>query len=244
MTIQIVFETHALTEDNETGRATGWLPGTLSEAGRRQAAELGVRRREDGIAAVFSSDLRRAAHTAEIAFARTDIPILLDWRLRECDYGKRNGMPVADVHGRRRDYLDVPYPGGESWRQAAGRMRAFLADLPSRWSGKRVLVIGHVATRWGLDSAVNGVPLETLADEEFAWQEGWEYRLADSGVAEPPEGLPVYRVLTGPDDAQFCHRVSEAIGLGYRLYEGPAVTFDGTRVVVAQALRWQGNTGQ
>jgi len=27
MTIQIVFETHSTTEDNENGIATGWLPG-------------------------------------------------------------------------------------------------------------------------------------------------------------------------------------------------------------------------
>jgi hypothetical protein len=49
-------------------------------------------------------------------------------------------------------------------------------------------------------------------------------------------GLPVYRVLTGPDDVAFCHRVSEAIGLGYTLYEGPALTFDGERVIIAQAV--------
>lgn len=57
-------------------------------------------------------------------------------------------------------------------------------------------------------------------------------------MAEPPEGLPRYRVLTGPDDATFCRRVSEALDLGWRLYEGPAVTFDGTNVIVAQALLW------
>ncbi|MBT2490792.1 DUF1737 domain-containing protein [Streptomyces sp. ISL-96] len=57
-------------------------------------------------------------------------------------------------------------------------------------------------------------------------------------MSTPPDGLPAYRVLTGPDDAAFCRRVSEAIALGYQLYEGPAVTFDGERVIVAQALVW------
>jgi hypothetical protein len=55
----------------------------------------------------------------------------------------------------------------------------------------------------------------------------------------PPDGLPTYRVLTGPDDDAFCHRVSEALELGYRLYGSPAATFDGTRVIVAQALVWR-----
>lgn len=54
----------------------------------------------------------------------------------------------------------------------------------------------------------------------------------------PPDGLPVYRVLTGPDDATFCQRVSEMIGLGYVLHGGPAVTFNGENVIVAQALVW------
>jgi hypothetical protein len=54
----------------------------------------------------------------------------------------------------------------------------------------------------------------------------------------PPDGLPVYRLLTGPDDASFCRRVSEALALGYRLYGSPATTFDGQRVIVAQAIVW------
>jgi hypothetical protein len=45
-----------------------------------------------------------------------------------------------------------------------------------------------------------------------------------------------YRVLTGPDDRAFCERVSAALADGYRLHGGPAVTFNGERVIVAQAL--------
>ena len=61
-------------------------------------------------------------------------------------------------------------------------------------------------------------------------------------VGQPPEGLPVYRVLTGPDDASYCHRVSEALGLGYELHGSPALTHDGAQVIVAQALRWPSST--
>jgi Domain of unknown function (DUF1737) len=35
---------------------------------------------------------------------------------------------------------------------------------------------------------------------------------------EPPDGLPIHRLLTGKDDAAFCRCVSEAIELGYVLY--------------------------
>jgi 2,3-bisphosphoglycerate-dependent phosphoglycerate mutase len=175
--IHIVYETHSISEDNERGLATGWLPGQLSERGRGLAAELGRRRRDDGLDAVFSSDLARAAETAAIAFSGSSVPVLLDWRLRECDYGERNGMPAAELHAHRREHLDEPYPGGESWRQAVGRIGRFLGDLPLRWTGRRVLIIGHVATRWGLDRVVGGIPLEDLIGADFAWQEGWEYVL-------------------------------------------------------------------
>ena len=175
--IELVFETHSTSEDNEQGHATGWLPGRLSERGRAQARELGQRRRDDGIAAVFSSDLSRAAETASIAFGGSAIPVLYDWRLRECDYGQCNGTPAAELHASRPDYVDRPYPGGESWRQAMARVARFLADLPLRWSGMRVLVVGHVATRWGLDHVIGGAAVEDLAVADFAWQEGWEYRL-------------------------------------------------------------------
>jgi broad specificity phosphatase PhoE len=175
--IELVFETHSTTVDNEQGRATGWLPGQLSERGRTQAQQLGRRRMSDGITAVFCSDLTRAAETASVAFGTSGIPVLHDWRLRECDYGQRNGMPVAEMHAGQREHLDRPYPGGESWRQAVARVGRFLGDLPLRWNEQRILVIGHVATRWGLDHFIGGVPLEDLAEQDSSWQEGWGYRV-------------------------------------------------------------------
>ena len=177
MAIELVFETHSTTEDNEFGRATGWRPGRLSEQGRAQALQLGQRRADDRIAAVFSSDLARAAETASLAFGGSAIPVLYDWRLRECDYGRCNGMPAAELHAGRSEHLDLPYPGGESWRQAVARVARFLGDLPLRWEGQRVLLIGHVATRWGLDHFIGGAALEDLAGQDFAWREGWEYLL-------------------------------------------------------------------
>ncbi len=60
----------------------------------------------------------------------------------------------------------------------------------------------------------------------------------------PPNGLPIYRLLTGPDDATFCHRVSEALALGYRLHGSPALTFNGTSVIAAQALVWPDNVNE
>jgi len=177
MGIQIVFETHSITEDNENNVATGWLDGRLSERGRILASELGVRRRADGIQAVFTSDLGRAIETARIAFASVTIPVLVDWRLRECDYGVLNGHSVAEVHENRLRYLNEPYPGGESWQQAIERVGRFLPDLHLRWDNRRVLVIGHSATRYAFDHLIKGIPVENLLQSDFTWREGWEYAI-------------------------------------------------------------------
>ena len=181
MSVEVVFETHSISEDNEAGIATGWLPGRLSERGRELAAELGTRRRNDGLATVFTSDLRRAVETVEIAFDRTTIPVVADARLRECNYGDLNGMPTADFEGHRAKHVDVAFPGGESWREAIARVESFLDELLRDYDGARVLVIGHVATHWALDWRVNGVPLEQLVLDDFAWRPGWEYRLVSRG---------------------------------------------------------------
>lgn len=45
-----------------------------------------------------------------------------------------------------------------------------------------------------------------------------------------------YRLITGPDDAEFCARVSALLDQGYQLHGSPALTFDGERVIAAQAL--------
>jgi 2,3-bisphosphoglycerate-dependent phosphoglycerate mutase len=175
LSVEVVFETHSSTEDNETGIATGWLPGRLSPRGRGLAIELGARRRAEHLDAVFTSDLGRAVETAAIAFAGRDLVPIPDPRLRECNYGELNGTP----HDRldRVGHLDLPYPGGESWREAMARVAGFLDELRRGRDGQRVLVIGHVATRWGLDHVANGIPLEELVGAPFAWQPGWEYRL-------------------------------------------------------------------
>jgi hypothetical protein len=62
--------------------------------------------------------------------------------------------------------------------------------------------------------------------------------MREAMISTPNGLLPRYRLLTGPDDLSFCLRVSEALELGYVLYGSPAITFDGQRPMVAQALVW------
>jgi 2,3-bisphosphoglycerate-dependent phosphoglycerate mutase len=169
----VVFETHSTSEHNEAGIATGWLGGALSPVGRAQAVELGERRRHDGIDTVYASDLWRAVETASIAFEGSGVPLYVDWRLRECDYGELNGMPRALLDAQRVARIDDPWPGGESWRQAVARVVSFIDER----RGGRTLVIGHVATHWAFEHRLRGRSLEELAAAEFEWRPGWEYEL-------------------------------------------------------------------
>ncbi|MDG6778117.1 DUF1737 domain-containing protein [Thiomicrorhabdus sp. zzn3] len=45
-----------------------------------------------------------------------------------------------------------------------------------------------------------------------------------------------YKLITGPDDASFCERVTQLLNEGYELYGSPALTFNGEQVIAAQAV--------
>jgi hypothetical protein len=50
--------------------------------------------------------------------------------------------------------------------------------------------------------------------------------------------MNVYRLLTGPDDSSFCHKVTDALNKGWSLYGSPSLTFhpDQKRVICCQAV--------
>jgi broad specificity phosphatase PhoE len=176
--VAIVFETHSTSTDNERWIASGWRDSQLSRSGRRQAKELGERRLEDDLAAVLTSDLARAAETARIAFGARGLPVLHDWRLRECDFGELEGGPVARVEEARTLHVYDPFPGGESYADVVARVRSFLRDLAPRFADRRVVVVGHQGTKLALDHVLEGVPLGELVAVPFRWQPGWLYSLA------------------------------------------------------------------
>jgi len=177
MTVKITFEAHSTTLDNEAKISSGWYDVELSPLGLQQSKELGDRRRDKGYGAIFCSDLQRSYKSAEIAFAGLNIPIIKDKRLRECDYGDYTQYPSKDVEEQKLSRLNTPFPNGESYTDTTKRMGEFLKDLSATYAGKKVLVIGHRATQYGLDNLIDGVPLEKLVTATFKWQPGWEYEL-------------------------------------------------------------------
>lgn len=188
--MEIVFETHATSLDNEAGLASGRFDVDLSAAGERQAVELGARRGSERFDAVYASALRRSWRTAEIAFAGSGIPIVRDARLSECDYGALTHRPVAEIADARTRFLTARFPGGESYHDAIARVASWLDDVRGRGHG-RVLVIGHRATHHALDHLLDGIPIAAAVQRPFVWQPGWVYvSTAEAPRATQPEWKP------------------------------------------------------
>ena len=175
--IELIFETHATSLDNERSIASGQFDVELSPLGRTQAVELGVRYRARALHAVLCSDLQRSFRTGEIAFGARGMPIHRDARLRECDYGGWTRRPVADVDAERVRRILDPFPDGESYAQVVARTRDFLSEVQRDWAGRRVLIIGHRATWYSLEHLLNGRCLQDIISGPWSWQPGWAYRL-------------------------------------------------------------------
>ena len=172
----IIFEAHGTTFDNEAHLASGHNDVELSPLGMQHSKEMGERYKADHFESIFCSDLQRAYKSAEIGFG-SKWPIIKDARLRECNYGDFTQKPSAIVDKEKPQKITKPFPGGESYTQTTARMKSFLDDLLKNYDGKRVMVIGHRATQYGLDNLINGVSLEQLTSAHFKWQPGWKYSL-------------------------------------------------------------------
>ncbi len=174
----IIFESHGTTFDNEDHLSSGHFDVELSELGKKQAKDLGERYKNDSFDAIFCSDLQRSYKTADIAFG-DKFPIIKDARLRECDYGDLTRHSSKEVEPFKIEHINNPFPNGESYEQTNQRMKDFLDDLKKNYQGKKVMIIGHRATQYGLEHLINDKSLHELLTTPFKWQLGWEYNYPD-----------------------------------------------------------------
>ena len=175
--VTIIFESHGTTLDNEAGLSSGFYDVELSELGKKQSKELGERYKNDHFDAIFCSDLKRSYNTAEIAFADRDFKIIKDSRLKECNYGDLDHRPEEEVKAEKGNRISQPFPNGESYEQTLARMKDFLKDLLKNYDNKKVMIIGHRATQYGLEHWIKGVSLKKAVTDSWQWQPGWEYEL-------------------------------------------------------------------
>lgn len=174
--VRITFESHGTTFDNERHVSSGHNDVALSPLGEQQSQELGVRYINDHFDAIFCSDLQRSYKTAELAFGEK-YPIIQDSRLRECNYGDFTQHPSAEVDPLKVMHVTNPFPNGESYEEAASRMGDFLKDLIQNYDNKKVMVIGHRATQYGLEHWIRGVSVKDAVTAPWKWQPGWSYEL-------------------------------------------------------------------
>lgn len=93
----------------------------LSPRGIAQARRVARRLAGEGIGRILSSDLTRAAMTAEAVRETTGAPLRFDALLQERNFGEVRGTPYAEL-GFDLFAPDYEPPGGESWERFEGRM--------------------------------------------------------------------------------------------------------------------------
>ena len=159
---------------NVLGRYQGQTDVPLSLEGRLQAASLAERLTGQGFAAVYSSDLTRAAETAGLVAERlAGAPtVQTDSRLREIDVGLLSGKDAAQIRLEHPEYLSAlvqdPWatrrPGGESMEDLYARAGASFSAMRERHAGQRVLVFTHGGVvRVAVGLALGGVPQNAWA---------------------------------------------------------------------------------
>lgn len=151
---------HGTTAWNEGGRWQGLTDVPLGPQGEAQALSLREQLREQRFDQVFSSDLQRAARTAELALPGA--PMILDPRLREYSFGAFEGFTVPEMQAHpeyadwQQDPWQNPVPGGESLQEVAKRLRSWAGEL----GGGQVVAFSHSIAIRTLLVDLLGLPLE------------------------------------------------------------------------------------
>ena len=135
---------HGETPWNVENRVSGRTDVPLTEKGVEQARLLARNAMGKGIQVIIASPLLRARQTAQAVSEAIGVPIELDERLIELDFGSFEGGPRSDPDFQyTRAQFPTRYPGGESAFQLAHRVYSCLEDVKRKYAGKTVLLVCH-----------------------------------------------------------------------------------------------------
>ena len=180
MDVSISYFVHGTTLDNEKGHSSGWYDVALSEKGIEQSRALKEQTKGESFAAVFCSDLKRAVDSANLTWADV-FPIIIDSRLRECNYGDYNAKASEAVEPMQELCIYKPFPNGESYEDVRARLADFLKSLRKDYDGQSIAIVAHKAPQLALDVLLKGMSWEQAFENDWrkkkAWQPGWEYVL-------------------------------------------------------------------
>jgi len=143
---------------NLENKFTGWVDVDLSEKGKKEAESSGQKLKNYKIDKAYTSVLKRAIYTLDIAMkvaGKNNIPTVRDQALNERHYGDLQGLNKAEtakkygdeqVHIWRRSYdVAPPGAGGESLKDTAARTLPYFDKhvLPDLKSGKNIIIAAH-----------------------------------------------------------------------------------------------------
>ena len=168
---------HGQSQWNLENRFTGWVDVPLSPRGEEEARSAGEKLRGRKIDKLYTSVLKRAIDTAEIALETARIgplPTERDAALNERMYGDLQGKNKAEAAREfgpdqvklwRRSY-DVRPPGGESLADTAARVLPYWERriLPDLRAGKNVLVAAHGNSLRALVKHLDGISDDDIAE--------------------------------------------------------------------------------
>ncbi|HEX6212032.1 MAG TPA: histidine phosphatase family protein [Methylomirabilota bacterium] len=154
MTTRLLLVRHGATTLSAEDRFAGATDVPLSDEGRAQAARLGERLRDDEIAAVYCSPMRRTLETAAIVAEPHGLPPVTRPGLREIDHGHWEGLTRQEVEARfgdayarwEADPFTVAPDGGECGLDVMARALPVVRAIVEGHPGQNVLVVSHKAT--------------------------------------------------------------------------------------------------
>ncbi len=167
---------HGETAWNAQTRLQGQLDIELNDAGRRQAQQVADALADAGISTIYTSDLLRAAQTAEAIAGRCGLALQRDAGLRERHFGVFEGhtlseldqrWPEAAQRWRNRD-IDFSPEGGETLVDFSARSVACAARLAARHPGQTIALVAHGGVLDCLYRAATRVSLQATR----TWQLG------------------------------------------------------------------------
>lgn len=138
---------HGETEENLQRILQGHMPGTLTEKGKEQVRKAAEVLSKDGVkfTRIVSSDLKRAMNSAQIIADRLNLPVTPMEILRERDWGKFTGMPIADAMDKYRVDGKWVFPHGttETEEGIYARANKALAELKKLFADETIIVVTH-----------------------------------------------------------------------------------------------------
>ena len=190
---------HGQTTYNVERRFQGQSDVPLNETGRRQAARAARYLAALRPAVIVSSDLSRAAATAEALAQITGLPVQLDKDLRERSGGLWEGLTDAEIRERfPAERVTWTPPDGEPAAAVTDRASAALERIAdSLPGGSLAVVVSHGAALGMALTRVLRIPAEPRALGPFGnchWsvlsRRGTRWRLLEHNVGVPPEAVP------------------------------------------------------